>query len=228
MLDLPSGSRVLDLGCAFGYGTQRLARCYRVVGRDLDAGYIDRARHRLPGVDLSCGPAESLPYPDHSFDGVVMLDVLEHVIDEEPVLREVARTLRPGGTLVLSVPHQGILAQLDSLNLYRALVGADPPFPTEDPSWPASPHHRHYSLEGLRTILGDNFQVEAVRFSGIGLAEIINLVLLMTVRRALGSARWYSILQYVYFAGYVIEDQLSIGSLSYHVMLRCRRRPTAS
>jgi SAM-dependent methyltransferase len=48
--------------------------------------------------------AEALPFPDAVFDLVMAMDIIEHVDDDEPVFREVARVIRPGGTLVLSSP----------------------------------------------------------------------------------------------------------------------------
>jgi len=48
--------------------------------------------------------AEALPFPDAAFNLVMAMDIIEHVDDDEPVFRELARVLRPGGTLVLSSP----------------------------------------------------------------------------------------------------------------------------
>jgi len=46
--------------------------------------------------------AAALPFSDASFDLVMAMDIVEHVDDDEPVFRELARVIRPGGTLVLS------------------------------------------------------------------------------------------------------------------------------
>lgn len=48
--------------------------------------------------------ADALPFPDAVFDLVMAMDIIEHVDDDEPVFRELARVIRPGGTLVLSSP----------------------------------------------------------------------------------------------------------------------------
>jgi SAM-dependent methyltransferase len=48
--------------------------------------------------------AEALPFPDAAFDLVMAMDIIEHAVDDEPVFRELARVLRPGGALVLSSP----------------------------------------------------------------------------------------------------------------------------
>lgn len=223
LLTAAPGSRVLDLGCAFGYGTAILARRYQVIGQDISAPYINRARRRLPGTRFVCGAAERVLYPDGYFDAAVLLDVLEHVVDEQNVLHEVERVLRPGGELVLSVPHAGAFARLDSLNLYRRLFGDHGPAPTDDPSWSLSPRHRHYAIADLQRLLGPNLSIEVVQYTGLGLAEAINFVLLVVIRRWLHAARLYEVLQYLYFAAYILEDELSLGRASYHVMVRARR-----
>jgi 2-polyprenyl-3-methyl-5-hydroxy-6-metoxy-1,4-benzoquinol methylase len=223
LLTVPPGSRVLDLGCAFGFGTRLLARRFRVEGRDLSAEYVRRARIAAPNVSFTCGPAGSLPYPENHFQAVALLDVLEHVPDGRAVVDEVARVLQPDGELVLSTPNRGLLAKLDSLNLYQSIFRGHGPAPTDDPSWSVSPHHRHYSLEDLEAMLRPWFAVEAVQYTGVGLAEIVNLMLLVVVLRLARAPRLFGVLQYLYFGVYILEDELSIGRLSYHVMIRARR-----
>src|SRR4029453_12871287 len=46
-----------------------------------------------------------LPFPDGSFDRVAVVDMLEHVVDEHALARELARITRPGGRLVVNTPH---------------------------------------------------------------------------------------------------------------------------
>lgn len=223
-LGLPAGSRVLDLGCAFGFGTQFLVGRYETYGHDLSAAHIRRARRRLPGVTFTVGPANDVPYPDKHFDAVVLLDVLEHVPDERAVTMEIARVLRPGGTLILSVPNRGVFGRLDSLNTYRQIFGPCGPYPTDDPSWPVSPHHRHYSDAAILPVLEPMFQVEHVEYTGLGLAEAINLLLLITFRRLVPLPRVYAALQYLYFGAYLAEDILPAGDWGYHMLLKARRR----
>lgn len=216
--------RVLDAGCAFGFLTRRLARRHREVsGVDLDAGYVARARRAVPGADIRIGPMSRLPWPDGHFDAAVCLDVLEHCPDPAAAAAELARVLRPGGTLVVSVPHAGLLAGLDSLNLYARLRPRAEP-PTDDPSWALRPHHHHFAVEELARLLGPAFEVDAVRRSGAGVAELLNLPLLLATRGVSRRLRpLYGVLQHVYFGVYVLEDLLPAGRWSYHLMVRARR-----
>ncbi|MFN2568569.1 MAG: class I SAM-dependent methyltransferase [Candidatus Dormibacteria bacterium] len=223
---LPSAAaRVLDCGCAFGFMTARLAKRHpEVCGIDMDAGYVTRARRRCPGADIRQGSAASLPWRDGNFDAAVCLDVLEHCPHPEAAIAELARVIGPGGTLVVSVPHSGLLAAADSLNLYRrVLPGADAP--TDDPSWVDKPHHRHFAVEELTDLLQPEFEVDTVRRTGLGIAELVNLPLLVATRGVSRRLRWaYAALQYLYFAVYLLEDSVPMGRAAYHLMVRARRR----
>lgn len=224
-LQLPPHSKVLDLGCAFGFGTRLLVNRYRAFGHDLSEDYIARARRAVPAALFTAGPADDVPYPTGFFDGVLLLDVLEHVPDEQTVIDEVARVLRPGGRLVLTVPNRGALAGLDSLNLYRHLHGDRAPAPTDDPSWPLSPTHRHYSKGEVERLLGGEFCPVSVGYTGVGLAEPVNLLLLLLVRPKW--PRLFALLQYLYFGLYVVEDLILTGAWGYHLTVVADRRSTA-
>ncbi len=223
LLRLPPGSRVLDLGCAFGFGTGMLVDRYQTSGHDLSRAYIERARKRVPRARFTRGPADDVPYPDGYFDGVLLLDVLEHVPDQEAVVDEIARLLRPGGRLILSVPNRGALAGLDSLNVYRSLFGDGAPPPTDDPSWPHSPVHRHYSRTDLERLFGPRFRLLDTYYTGLGLAEPVNLFLLITLRLLLRTRRLYNLAQYLYFAVYLLEDLVRLDARGYHLMAEFER-----
>lgn len=214
---------MLDLGCAFGFGTRLLSKRYHAYGHDLSSVYIERAQRKTKGAIFTAGEASQVPYPDCFFDGVVLLDVLEHVPDDRAVANEIGRVLRAGGRLVVSVPHRGLLAPWDSLNVYAHLAGSDAPPPTDDPSWSRSPCHRHYSLDELRAVFGPDFSLEKVRYTGAGIAEPVNLVLLLLLRGLVHWPALYERLQYLYFGVYLLEDLLPTGPWGYHMMTVWRR-----
>jgi SAM-dependent methyltransferase len=62
------------------------------------------ARLRARGAQVVCGSITELPYADGAFDLVCALDIIEHVDDDAPAWREIARVLKPGAALLLSVP----------------------------------------------------------------------------------------------------------------------------
>ena len=65
-------------------------------------------RPRGDGVDSRghavVADATALPYPDASFDRIIAAEVLEHIVDDERAIAELARVLRPGGTIAVTVP----------------------------------------------------------------------------------------------------------------------------
>lgn len=125
-LDLPPGSRVLDLGCGDG----RHVRATRVlpgvwgVGMDLGKEEVRRTRDSLlmldgispqeGGTHPDAGPwlvvrgdAYRIPFSDGAFDCLIVSEVLEHLHEDDRALCEIRRVLRPHGQLVVTVPRFG-------------------------------------------------------------------------------------------------------------------------
>lgn len=97
---LPDGARdVLDLAAGTGKLTQALvARGVRVVAVEPADGMRAQLVARLPQVEVHAGTAEAVPLPDASVDAVTVAQAW-HWFDEPAAAAEVARVLRPGGTL---------------------------------------------------------------------------------------------------------------------------------
>jgi SAM-dependent methyltransferase len=109
-----SGKRIVDLGLSRGLLLERFRRYPGVElgGIEIDPAEIERARTRgleplQHFVNVFDGNvmAARLPYDDRSADVVLAGEILEHVVDTEGFLREINRTLAPGGALVLSTPN---------------------------------------------------------------------------------------------------------------------------
>jgi SAM-dependent methyltransferase len=95
---------VLDLGCAHGVWTNHLSRrAGRAVGVDLDEQVVTAGQRLFPRTRLLAADARALPFGDGEFDAVVFISTLEHIEDPGAALSEVARVLKPGGQLALSV-----------------------------------------------------------------------------------------------------------------------------
>jgi demethylmenaquinone methyltransferase/2-methoxy-6-polyprenyl-1,4-benzoquinol methylase len=110
-IDAGSGDTVLDVATGTGAVARELLRqkgC-TVVGLDQSPEMLAEARRRLPDdVELVEGTADELPFPDASFDALTFTYLLRYVSDPAATLRELARVVRPGGTIAgleFAVPH---------------------------------------------------------------------------------------------------------------------------
>jgi len=96
------GETVLDVATGTGAVASELLRekgC-AVVGLDQSPEMLAEARRRLPAdIRLVEGEADSLPFPDASFDGLTFTYLFRYVGDPGATLRELARVVRPGGTI---------------------------------------------------------------------------------------------------------------------------------
>jgi SAM-dependent methyltransferase len=128
---LGPGRLALELGCGTGIFLEKVARVgARVVGLDLSADLLARARARLdgaPNVVLHRGNAEQMPYPSSFFDAVYGSSVLHHLALER-ALAEVFRVLRPGGACVFTEPNilNPQVALMFRLGLTKRYFGVSP------------------------------------------------------------------------------------------------------
>jgi SAM-dependent methyltransferase len=100
---LPARARILDAGCGSGRNMVDLARHGTVTGVELSETSVGLARARNVGEVIS-GSVLDMPFPADSFDLAVSLDVIEHLEDDLGALREMRRTVTPGGSLLVTVP----------------------------------------------------------------------------------------------------------------------------
>jgi SAM-dependent methyltransferase len=131
--------RHLDVGCGSGEFLGTLAASSRLAcfGADPHPGYLAELRRRWPAVPVQRISVDGpLPFAAGCFDSLSLLDVLEHVPDEDALLAEAHRVLVPGGLLVVTVPARHPLSFLDPDNakfraprlhrlVYTARFGAD-------------------------------------------------------------------------------------------------------
>lgn len=120
-LGVLDGDRFLDLGCGFGRhafaaarrgaevvaldaGMDEVIGVRSVLGAMVEAGELSEDRVRAGGIQ---GNALMLPFADGTFDRIVASEVLEHIPDDLTAIGELARVLRPGGTMAVTVPRCG-------------------------------------------------------------------------------------------------------------------------
>lgn len=104
------GGHVLDVATGTGLVAELLlAQGHAVTGFDQSPGMLAVARRRLAGrAELVEGSADALPFADASFDHLTFTYLLRYVDDEAATMRELARVVRPGGTVAMlefGLPH---------------------------------------------------------------------------------------------------------------------------
>ncbi|HVM40243.1 MAG TPA: class I SAM-dependent methyltransferase [Acidimicrobiia bacterium] len=117
-LGLRTGDRVLDMGCGAGrHAFELFRRGGRVVALDRDDTELKGVRDLFAAMvsadeaptDAAASPLQgdalTLPFADGTFDRIVASEVLEHIPDDRGAMRELARILRPGGSIAVTVPR---------------------------------------------------------------------------------------------------------------------------
>ncbi|HEY0327130.1 MAG TPA: class I SAM-dependent methyltransferase [Allosphingosinicella sp.] len=103
-MKLPSDARILEIGCGTGHNLGMLGQFGEVDAIELDEAARGVASARLGRQVLGARLPELEGVPEASYDMVALLDVLEHVEQDRDALRSIARRLKPGGAILITVP----------------------------------------------------------------------------------------------------------------------------
>ena len=131
-IGLPTGARILEIGCGTGHNVLMLQRFGQVDAIEIDPAARAVASKRLGRKvgDASLPALEGIP--ENTYDMVAILDVLEHVDADREALASIARRLRPGGKILITVPaHPWMWSAHDVVNH----------------------HQRRYTRKTLRTVI---------------------------------------------------------------------------
>ena len=142
---------VLDIGCGPGFLLREFRdRGWMVHGTEFSPQSAAHARDVLQ-LPISVGDVGAFEFQDCSFDAVVIWHVLEHMIDPQGTVAQVARLLRPGGVLLCAVPNFGSA---------EARFARDKWFHLDVPR-----HQNHFTVPALRALLATcGFTVERPSF----------------------------------------------------------------
>ncbi len=110
-----AGARVLDLGSGEGFGASILGDSAReVVGIDIDARTVEHAQLNWSSEKVSFRQGSALDlsaFADGSFDAVVAFEVIEHLTEQQQMLKEISRVLTADGVLIVSTPDRRIYSE---------------------------------------------------------------------------------------------------------------------
>jgi len=131
------GRTTLDVGCAWGMGLDLFlsSGCRRALGIELSREALREAQSSFAGREFTLMQADAcaLPIATRSVECVVALEVLEHVLDPEGLVRECARVLQKDGVFVCSTPNLMVTGNVN-------------------------PHHvREFTFQELEALLAANF-----------------------------------------------------------------------
>lgn len=133
----PDAARLCEVGCGTGYvlaGFRARRPALELWGTEISTASLRHAAARVPGARLFQADARDLVFEAH-FDVIAICDVLEHIDEDDAVLGQLFRALRPGGTLLVTVPqHPWLWSDTDAraghvrrytrAALHAAVVGA--------------------------------------------------------------------------------------------------------
>lgn len=134
--EIPDGSKVLDVGCNDGAMMKLLADSKGCDMTGVDVSETALALAREKGLNVINADAQELPFDDHTFDAVILREVLVHIHEPIKALKEIRRVLKKDGVLLGSAPHANLEKMIwDDKRL----------------------HHRYYDEETIKKDLGEAF-----------------------------------------------------------------------
>lgn len=156
----------LDIGADNGVISYLLRqRGGRWYSADLDAGAVASIR-QLVGENVYQLDGTTTPFADSTFDQVIIVDFLEHIRDDQGFVKELGRIVKPGGNLIINVPH---LKPHSALNRFRHWIGL-----TDE--WHG--HQRPgYTVPGLGDLLKPDFALERATTYSRAFSELVDTVL---------------------------------------------------
>jgi SAM-dependent methyltransferase len=119
-VELPKGAKLLEIGCGTGHNLAMLGEFGAVDALEVDEVARAMAEKRIGRPVLSAPLPELAGVAENRYDLVAALDVIEHIADDAAALNGIARVLKPGGKLLMTVPaHQWMWSAHDVVNHHK-------------------------------------------------------------------------------------------------------------
>jgi len=119
-VSLPKDARILEIGCGTGHNLPMLGAFGEVDAIEIDPAAREIASQRI-GKEVGSSPLPELTgVADGQYDMIAVLDVVEHIEDDVAALEAMAKRLKPGGTILITVPaHQWMWSAHDVVNHHK-------------------------------------------------------------------------------------------------------------
>ncbi len=107
LLNIKSGTKILDLACGQGFFSRKFAAAgAAVTAADISSELIEQAKKHSPKISYSVAPSHKLGFlKDNSFDAVVIVLAIQNIKEMDETFKEARRVLAPGGRLLLVMNH---------------------------------------------------------------------------------------------------------------------------
>lgn len=223
----PQHQSLLDVGCNVGALLRSCKENFpnlKLAGVEINQSALAIAQQQLPEIELHHAGAEKLPFSSESFDCVTCIEVLEHIPAQLRVqgLQEMQRVLRMNGYLILSTPHQGWFAWMDSNNvryrlpkLYHWLVKRGMRDSGYEMLGRQVEWHEHFKLEELIAIAGAGWKIVEVQRRGLFLYPLMDWLSWFFYRKNLSTHPIRQFFERV--AGW--DDAINYGQASYRIVI---------
>ena len=138
-----NGTTALDVGCGEGTFTYIMSEFVgKITGVDISSTAVEFAQTKYPEIDFKISPIECLPCNENKLDYIFAIEVVEHILDQERMLREFNRVLKKNGKVFITTVEMTYLKNLIIIHLLY-----------EKFYHPNNPHIRFYTKKTLENLL---------------------------------------------------------------------------
>jgi len=168
-VDPGHGELILDVGCGKAIDGARLwEKGAKVIGLEPSHVMMVRAKQYLnesnAQVALAQGIGENLPFKPHSFDKVMCKGALDHFFSPSETMEEIARVLKPGGEMIISIANFDSLGFRLGKKLYPVTKYLSPSLAKERKPWEPPPDHTYkFDYPFLSSLMKQHFEIKKTK-----------------------------------------------------------------